>query len=488
MHTGSPAAALRRSSRVPTELPIQVTTLAGTYFSEVCKTLVVNAHGCAVLSPMKFDAGIPLRFKSKDGRETTARVVSCEPMGPDSRGWRLGAKLDRPENFWGLNSCPADWVVPPGPLSAKLQQINVTAGLPAAQKTNGQASMPPEVLLDLVARRLEAPMRRMIAESLSPLEAQIAALKETLARREANPSRFEVSLSQIPPELEQQIEARVKKDLGPKLLDDSRQQNAQLLSSAKTAIDQRTTEGYEDFRRRASEELKTVEKRAQEISAQITVNTQEQLRRGLEDFHRQLLDGGNSLKRLSEELLEYLQNSSNEEHKAHRNDLEQIRASLATESSRLRKDVELLDNRILKLDESARSLESGLDKRLGEMAGNVVRDTRGHLESMANEALGQFAIHSAKTLDDQLADTSAKMTSAAESTIESASESLKSQVRNASQEFEHSMEEMAGLSIERWRVKLAAGLNALAKSVSERFPLNTESSEGPNHGKSIVMP
>lgn len=483
MLTGSTSAALRRSSRVPTELPIQVTTLSGTYFSEVCKTLVVNAHGCAVLSPMKFDAGIPLRFKSKDGRETTARVVSCEPMGSDSRGWRLGAKLDRPENFWGLNSCPADWVVPPGPLSAKLQQINVTAGLPAAQKANGQASMPPEVLLDLVARRLEAPMRRMIAESLSPIEAQISALKETLARREANPSRFEVSLSQIPPELEQQIEARVKKDLGPKLLEDSRQQNAELLSSAKTAIDQRTIEGYEDFRRRASEELKAVEKRAQEISAQITVNTQEQLRRGLGDFQRQLLDGGNSLKRLSEELLEYLQNSSNEEHNAHRNDLEQIRASVAAESSRLRKEVESLDTRMAKLDESARSLESGLDKRLGEMAGNVVRDTRGHLESMANEALGQFAVHSAKTLDEQLTDLNAKMSSAGQSTIASANESLNSQVTDASRAFERSMDEMARLSVERWRLKLATGLNKLATSIGEQFPLNTESIDDANESQ-----
>jgi hypothetical protein len=483
MLTGSTSAALRRSSRVPTELPIQVTTLSGTYFSEVCKTLVVNAHGCAVLSPMKFDAGIPLRFKSKDGRETTARVVSCEPMGSDSRGWRLGAKLDRPENFWGLNSCPADWVVPPGPLSAKLQQINVTAGLPAAQKANGQASMPPEVLLDLVARRLEAPMRRMIAESLSPIEAQISALKETLARREANPSRFEVSLSQIPPELEQQIEARVKKDLGPKLLEDSRQQNAELLSSAKTAIDQRTIEGYEDFRRRASEELKAVEKRAQEISAQITVNTQEQLRRGLADFQRQLLDGGNSLKRLSEELLEYLQNSSNEEHNAHRNDLEQIRASVAAESSRLRKEVESLDTRMAKLDESARSLESGLDKRLGEMAGNVVRDTRGHLESMANEALGQFAVHSAKTLDEQLTDLNAKMSSAGQSTIASANESLNSQVTDASRAFERSMDEMARLSVERWRLKLATGLNKLATSIGEQFPLNTESIDDANESQ-----
>ena len=134
MHNGNSPTALRRSSRVPTALPIQVTSLAGTYFSDVCKTLVVNAHGCAVLSPVKFDAGIPLRFKNKDGRETTAHVVSCQPAGPDNRTWKLGAKLDRPDNFWGLSDCPADWAVPNGPLSAKLQQITSPTTTLAAPK------------------------------------------------------------------------------------------------------------------------------------------------------------------------------------------------------------------------------------------------------------------------------------------------------------------------------------------------------------------
>ena len=456
MHSGSTA--LRRSSRIPTALPIQVTTLAGTYFSEMCKTLVVNAHGCAVLSPMKFDAGIPLRFKSKDGRETTARVVSCEPMGPDTRGWRLGAKLDQPQNFWGLSDCPADWVVPAGPLSAKLQQISSPATL-ATPKSNGQASLPPELMLDLVAKRLEAPMRRMIAQSLSPLEAQIAAVKEAVARREANPSRFEVSLSQIPPELEQQLETRLKEDLGPKVLEDSRQQYAQLLDSARNALDQRANAGYEEFLRRASEELKIVERRANEISAQISIHTQEQLRRGLEDFNRQLLDGGNSLKRLSEELLEYLQTNLNDEHNARRHDLDELRASVTAESSRLHKDVESLDSRIMKLNESARSLESGLDSRLNQLAANIVKDVRNQLESMANEALAQFSEHSAKKLDDQLTDANARMAGAAQSTISSASESLNSQVTNASRAFEHSMEEMAEVTVDKWRLKLVEALS-----------------------------
>lgn len=477
MHTGSFPTALRRSSRVPTALPILVTSLAGTQFSQVCKTLVVNAHGCAVLSPVKFDAGIPLRLKSKDGREATAHVVSCEPMGPDNRTWRLGAKLDRPENFWGLSNCPADWLLPSGPLSAKLQQVNSLA--PVLPKASGEANLPPEVMLDLVARKLEVPLRRMIAESLGPLQAEVAAIKEKLARREANPSRFEVSLSQIPPELEQQIEQRLKKDVAPKILETARNESAHLLSAAKTAIDQRANEGYEEFRRRATDELKIVEQRAQEVSARISANAENELRRGVEEFQQKLLDGGNSLKRLSEELLEFLQQSLNDEHNGRRHDLEELRASVSAESARLRKDVEQLDGRIAKLAESARSLESGLDTRLGQMSGNVIKEARNQLENMANEALGQFAVHSGNAANKKLDEASEKMTTAQKNTVASLTDSLDAKVTNASETFERSIDEMARLSVERWRLKLAAVLNTLAKNVGEQFHMDAgESTRG----------
>jgi hypothetical protein len=478
MHNGSLATAHRRSSRVPTALPVLVTSMTGAYFSQVCKTLVVNAHGCAVVSPVKFDAGVPLRFKSKDGRETTAHVVSCEPIGSDNRSWRLGAKLDRPENFWGLSDCPADWLPGAGPLSAKLQQITSPAPVLAAPKPPIEV-IPTEVMLDLVSRKLEAPLRRMIAESLAPLQAEVAAVKETLARREANPSRFDVSLSQIPPELEQQLEQRLKKDVGPKILDAARAEYAHLLDAAKAAIHQRTNEGYEEFRRRSAEELKIVEQRAQEISARISAGAQEHSRRGLEEFQQKLLDGGNSLKRLSEELLAFLQHSLNEEHNARRHELEDFRASVSTESSRLRKDVEQLDSRMAKLDESATSLESGLDKRLNQMSGNVVKETRNQLESMANEALGQFSTHTAKTLTNQLDDASEKMAIAQKDAVASLNESLNSKVANASQGFEQSIDDMAKLSVERWRLKLASVLNTLAKNVGEQFHTETEESSRP---------
>lgn len=468
MQNGNVSIVPRRSSRIPAALPIRVTSLAGTYFSEVCKTLVVNAHGCAMLSPVKFDAGVPLRFHSKDGRQTTAHVVSCQPAGPDNRAWRLGARLDQPDNFWGLSEHPQDWALPSAPIARHLPLVLAPAVAPPAPKLT-PANQSPEALLDLVAKRLEAPLRKMIAESIAPLQTEVAGIKETMARREANPSRFEVSLSQIPAQLEEQLEVRLKKEIGPKALEESRQQYAALLESAKASINQRIVEGAEKFRRRAAEELKTVENQAQEMSAQISAETRAQLRRGLEEFQQRLLDGGNSLKRLSEELLEFLQQSLNEEHHAHRMELEGLRASLSAESAQLRKDVESLHQRIATLDDSARSLESGLDKRLGQMAGHILQDARTQLENAAAAVLGEMTGRTAKLIQEQLTEATENLAAAQTRAIDSVTESLNQQATNALQTFEHSADEMAKASVEAWRQKLASSLNVAAKGLGEQL-------------------
>jgi len=469
MHNGNASTTLRRSSRVPTAVPILVTSLEGKHFSDVCETEVVNAHGCAILTRVRIERGVPLHFHNKDGRETTARVVSCQPIGSDQRSWRLGAKLDRPENFWGLRDCPQDWALPATVVLPKLLQTPASTTTPASHQAPGQLNQPSETVFDRVARQLDAQVKRAITESLRPLQAEIEALKERLARREANPSRFEVSLSSIPPEVEQKIESRLQKDLGPRVLDEARQQSAHLLASAKAMIDQRTNEAHETFLRGVANELRVVEKRAQEISVSISENAKEHLRCGLEQFQRELLDGGNSLKRLSEELLEFLQYKLTAEHDARRGDLEQLQAAVASESARLQQQIEDLDARIAKLDESARCLESGLDQRLSRISSDTVRDTRSQFESAASEILHELAVRSVRVLGDQLEETSGNMKVIQEGIVASVSESLKGQGANALQAFEQSMDRLARLSVESWRLKLEGGLNALTKSLNEQF-------------------
>ncbi len=94
MHNTTNVQTVRRSSRVPVNVSILVTSLdPGAQFSEVCQTLMVNAHGCAMRSPIKLEAGVPLHFHSQEGRETTAQVVYCRPIETDRQGWMLGAGL-----------------------------------------------------------------------------------------------------------------------------------------------------------------------------------------------------------------------------------------------------------------------------------------------------------------------------------------------------------------------------------------------------------
>lgn len=458
--------ALRRSSRVPAELPIRVTALNGGKFSEVCKTLVVNAHGCALQTPVRFDTGMPLLLHSNDGRETMAHVVSCQPIGSENNAWKLGAKLDRPENFWGITDCPGDWSVQPSPISVGQVRI-VPRAVP--QRGPSLADLTMESKLDLVAHRLEAPLKRLIAESVAPLEAQVAALKETVARREANPSKFEVSLSSIPPQLEELLEERLRKDLGPRIVEDARQQYDHLLEAARSNIDKRTTEGYDCFLRRIEEEVEAVEKRTRQVSSEISAKAEEKLAQGMKEFQQKLLDGGNALKRLSGELFEFLQSNLNADYSSRREDLEKLRASIAEDSARLRQEIDGLEGRIAELSESARSLESGLDKRLGQMSSNVIKDTRCQIETLVVEVLDQLTANSAKTIEGQLADSKQHMAATCNGMLTSFKETLGAEATSSLLAFEHSLDDSARQSVDRWRSKLAGNLNTLAKNLSEEF-------------------
>jgi len=450
----------RRSSRVPVAVPVMVTSLEpGIHFSEVCETSVVNAHGCAMHSRVKLDTGTSLHLHSKEGRETTAQVVSCQPLGANNQSWRLGARLDRPENFWGLPNCPKDWLTLP--VASDASRFSQTL---AATKTSRPGISDDDV-------------KRMIADSVRSLQAEVTALRESLTRKETKRSRFEVSLSNIPPELEQQLELRLRKDLEPKALDEARRQSAQLLGAARAAIEQRTNEAYQDFLHRVGQELQAVERRAQDNSAHILENLQENLRGSLDEFQQNVVDGGGRLKRLSEELLQFLQQSLNEQHNARLAELEQVRAAVASESSRLQERVEHLNRRITDLDASARSLESGLDKRLSEMASNTVRNMRSELERAADAILKNSTSRNLQALENQLDDACRNMKIIEKGIIASVSESLKGQAEDTSRVFERSMDDLAKHSLERWRSTLAAGLSAVVRNLGEEFQLQATAIE-----------
>jgi hypothetical protein len=59
----------------------------------------------------------------------------------------------------------------------------------------------------------------------------------------------------------------------------------------------------------------------------------------------------------------------------------------------------------------------------------------------------------------------------------SASELLRTQVKETLASFEHSMEELAQHSVGRWQRTLAGGLNSLVKTLGEQFRLEAENEE-----------
>jgi len=115
--------AIRRSTRLPLEVPILVTSLDPSFeFSEECITTLVNAHGCGLVVQRSFPRDLPVRLQIVPAkRHTTARVADVVPLGGEPETWLLGMELDTPGNFWGIDYAPSDWKIEdsPAPLLAR---------------------------------------------------------------------------------------------------------------------------------------------------------------------------------------------------------------------------------------------------------------------------------------------------------------------------------------------------------------------------------
>ena len=111
--SGKTQHAIRRSTRLPLEVPVLVTSLdPARPYSEPCNTTLVNAHGCGVIVSRALANGIPVRLEIVSvKRHTTARVSEVVPLGGDPETWLVGLELDIPGNFWGIDYAPSDWKV-----------------------------------------------------------------------------------------------------------------------------------------------------------------------------------------------------------------------------------------------------------------------------------------------------------------------------------------------------------------------------------------
>jgi hypothetical protein len=105
--------AIRRSTRLPLEIPILVTSLdPAREFSAECTTTLVNAHGCGVVTEHSLPRDLPVRLEIVSAkRHVNARVADVVSLGGEPETWLLGLELDTPGNFWGIEYAPSDWKI-----------------------------------------------------------------------------------------------------------------------------------------------------------------------------------------------------------------------------------------------------------------------------------------------------------------------------------------------------------------------------------------
>ncbi len=103
--------AIRRSTRLPLEIPVRVTSLDRTVnIAENCTTVTVSAHGCGVIASHQIASGTRVQLEIvADQQRTAARVLEVVPLNDERTSWLLGMELEQPGNFWGIKYAPADW-------------------------------------------------------------------------------------------------------------------------------------------------------------------------------------------------------------------------------------------------------------------------------------------------------------------------------------------------------------------------------------------
>src|ERR1700693_6457198 len=121
------------------------------------------------------------------------------------------------------------------------------ASQPAKKLSAGSAVLPkpqtpsraPQAFLDKLEEQLsEDRLRGVLATLVRPLQAEVTELREKVAANTKR-NRFEVSLGYIPPELEEKLWERLRQDLGTGGLQQTREQAAEMLGSAKKSLEKK---------------------------------------------------------------------------------------------------------------------------------------------------------------------------------------------------------------------------------------------------------
>lgn len=202
---------IRRSTRLPLEIPLHVTSLdPKVEFAENCTTVTVSAHGCGLISPRSIPAGTRVQLEIVSEKQaTSARALEVVPLDDTESSWLLGIEMEHAGNFWGIKYAPADWAeeepahvpqpaqLPPSTQSPSAPQADLTAAAvpsashiapavgvaihrarPAGLSATKSAAQPAKAMSKQVAKPLPAPTKEISQAVLRRLlsECRLAAI------------------------------------------------------------------------------------------------------------------------------------------------------------------------------------------------------------------------------------------------------------------------------------------------------------------------
>src|SRR5439155_18974897 len=314
-------------------------------------------------------------------------------------------------------------------------------------------------------------LKAIVGELVATLQAEVVKLRQKLAQAQPKRSQFDISLTHIPPEVEEKLWIRLREDLGTQVLQQTRQQAEEVFAAAKEEIGKKIREAQNQFREHLGQELQMVEQRAQGLSSQIADEVQQHVNSGAERFQQQALEAGIRLERRSEEFLRDLQQRLGEENEAQRREMQKAQAAVASESSRLQSQTTDLGSRIAELDKSARQLESELENRMVRLGTDIISGARTQLQSAVDVVLKELSTRNAKELGNQLDEACERLKNAQKQIEASVSELVKTRVADTLVSFGQTMEELAQDSVERWRKALARDLNSVTNILGGQLRL-----------------
>ncbi len=181
--------------------------------------------------------------------------------------------------------------------------------------------------------------------------------------------------------------------------------------------------------------------------------------------------------REAESLFRSLQQRLEEDHDAHCQEMRRIQAEFAAESSRLQAQFTDLNDRITQLDDSARRLETDLERRLAQLATDTVSTARTQLEGAVETVLQDLGTRNARELENQLDHACARLKHVQRETEVSVAESVKNHIAAGVEGFERTIEDVGRHAVAGWRTALANRLSSLARVLGEQFPMEATSDQ-----------